>query len=86
MKRLRENPALVVKLEGHSDSVGPPTQNLMLSQRRADEVWRFLVTNGVKRTRIEVQAIREAQPVASNPSPQGRDQNRRVAITLAPVK
>jgi outer membrane protein OmpA-like peptidoglycan-associated protein len=86
LKRLRENPTLKVKLEGHSDSRGPSSQNLKLSQRRADEVWRFLVTNGVKRSRIEAQSIGEAQPAASNTSPQGRDQNRRVAITLAPVE
>jgi outer membrane protein OmpA-like peptidoglycan-associated protein len=87
VKRLRENPALVVKLEGHADNVGSRTQNLELSERRAQEVRRFLVVNGVKRTRIEVLAIGESQPIASNRSPTGRDQNRRVAITvLAPAK
>jgi outer membrane protein OmpA-like peptidoglycan-associated protein len=85
VKRLRENPTLVVKLEGHADNAGSRTQNLVLSERRAQEVRRFLVASGVKRTRIEVLAIGESQPIASNRSPTGRDQNRRVAITvLAP--
>jgi outer membrane protein OmpA-like peptidoglycan-associated protein len=82
LKRLRENPSVAVKLEGHADSVGSPSQNLELSQRRADEVRRFLVGNGIKRHRIEVLAMGEARPIASNRSPAGRDQNRRVAITL----
>ena len=82
LKRLRENPAARVKLEGHADSLGSATENLKLSQRRADEVWRFLVANGVKRKRIEALPIGEAQPVAPNTSPKGRDQNRRVAITI----
>jgi outer membrane protein OmpA-like peptidoglycan-associated protein len=84
LKRLRENPSLMVMLEGHADNVGSHSQNLELSQRRADEVWRFLVGNGVKRNRIEVLARGEARPIASNRSPAGRDQNRRVAITLLP--
>ena len=82
LKRLRANPSVAVRLEGHADSVGSPSQNLELSQRRADEVRRFLVGNGIKRHRIEVLAMGEARPIASNRSPAGRDQNRRVAITL----
>jgi outer membrane protein OmpA-like peptidoglycan-associated protein len=82
VKRLRENPALMVKVVGHADNVGSPSQNLQLSQRRADEVGRFLIESGIKRNRIQTLAIGEARPVASNRSPTGRDQNRRVAITL----
>ena len=82
VKRLRENPALMVKVVGHADNVGSPSQNLQLSQRRADEVGRFLIESGIKRNRIQTLAIGEARPVASNHSPTGRDQNRRVAITL----
>jgi outer membrane protein OmpA-like peptidoglycan-associated protein len=82
VKRLRENPAFMVKLEGHADNVGSPSQNLELSERRAQEVRRFLVGSGIKRNRIEVLAMGETRPMASNRSPTGRDQNRRVAITL----
>jgi outer membrane protein OmpA-like peptidoglycan-associated protein len=82
LKRLQQNPALVVKIEGYTDSAGSARINVKLSQRRADEVWRFLVGNGIKRNRIETQAMGEARPVASNDSPGGRDQNRRVSVTL----
>jgi outer membrane protein OmpA-like peptidoglycan-associated protein len=84
LSRLRENPALIVKLEGHADTVGSAAQNMKLSQRRADEVWRFLVMNGIKRNRIEASAVGEAQPIASNESGAGRGQNRRVGVTLLP--
>jgi outer membrane protein OmpA-like peptidoglycan-associated protein len=84
LRRLRDNPALVVKVEGHADSIGSSTENLKLSQRRANEVWHFLVANGVKRNRIEAQAKGEAEPIASNQTPTGRDYNRRVAVTLSP--
>src|SRR5262249_22157253 len=82
VKRLPEHPALMVTLEGHSDNVGSSSQNLEISVRRAQEVRRFPVGNGVKRNRIEVRAIGEARPIASNRSATGRDQNRRVAITV----
>jgi outer membrane protein OmpA-like peptidoglycan-associated protein len=82
VKRLRENPGLVVKLEGHTDNVGSPSQNLQVSQRRTDEVRRFLLESGVKRSRIEAVAVGETRPVAANSSSAGRDRNRRVAITL----
>ena len=72
----------MVKIEGYTDSAGSGRINVKLSQRRADEVWRFLVGNGIKRNRIETQAMGEARPVASNDSPGGRDQNRRVSVTL----
>ncbi len=82
LRQLRENPTFVVKLEGHTDNVGSSSLNLKLSQRRAQEVWTFLVMNGIKRNRIEAAAAGEAQPIASNQSSAGRDQNRRVALTL----
>ncbi|HEY7141914.1 MAG TPA: OmpA family protein [Methylomirabilota bacterium] len=82
LRRLQQNPTLQARLDGYSDSTGSASLNLKLSQRRADEVWRWLVAKGVKRSRIETRAIGEAQPVASNRNPAGRDQNRRVAITL----
>jgi outer membrane protein OmpA-like peptidoglycan-associated protein len=82
LKRLQQNPALVVKVQGYTDNTGSASVNVKLSQRRAEEVWRFLVGNGVKRNRIETHAMGEARPVAPNDSPNGRDQNRRVSVTL----
>ena len=82
VRQLRDNPALMVTLEGHTDSVGPPSQNLHLSQRRVDEVRRFLLESGVERNRIAAVAVGEAQPMASNRTTAGRDLNRRVSITL----
>jgi outer membrane protein OmpA-like peptidoglycan-associated protein len=49
-------------------------------------VRRFLVANGVKQGRIQTLAMGEARPAASNRSPTGRDQNRRVAVTLRPAQ
>ena len=59
------------------------TTNLILSQKRAENVMQFMVANGVKPTLISAQGFGEADPVASNETEDGREQNRRVELTLA---
>lgn len=69
---------------GHTDSVGSYEANELLSQRRAQSVAQFLRGNGVQADRIEVIGAGPNQPVASNATAEGRAQNRRVEIKLAP--
>lgn len=82
VKQLKEKPALVVDLEGYTDSVGPASYNMQLSQRRMEAVQRFLLENGIDRPRIRPIAFGPANPVADNTSEDGRAQNRRVVIKL----
>ncbi len=60
------------------------TSNLILSQRRAETVTQFLISQGVKSNMVSARGFGETDPVAPNNTPQGRAQNRRVEITLAP--
>ena len=53
VKELRENPKLIVDLEGYTDSVGPREYNVQLSQRRVEAVRRYLVDKGVDMPRIQ---------------------------------
>lgn len=69
---------------GHTDSVGGYEANEVLSQRRAQSVAQFLKGNGVQSGRVEVIGAGSSQPVASNDTAEGRAQNRRVEIKLAP--
>jgi outer membrane protein OmpA-like peptidoglycan-associated protein len=71
-----------VTIEGHTDSNGNDDSNLRLSQQRADSVRTYLVSRGVKAERIQAVGKGEAQPVASNDSPEGRANNRRVEIII----
>ena len=74
---------LQVDVEGHTDSVGPEDYNMTLSQRRAEAVVDFLVTqHGIDRSRLEAKGFGETQPVASNDTEEGRAANRRVMATL----
>jgi chemotaxis protein MotB len=80
-----------VIVEGYTDTmpVGPElrrmafSSNLDLSSRRADTVADELIRLGVPRTIISADGRGDACPVASNDTPQGRAQNRRIEVTLA---
>ena len=71
-----------VIIEGHTDSVGSESYNLDLSKRRAAAVRNFLITNGIDPERITARGLGEDYPVASNATPAGRQQNRRVEIEI----
>lgn len=71
-----------VAIEGHTDSVGSEDSNASLSQRRAEAVKSFLVSQGVNPDRIYASGKGEGAPVASNDSASGRQQNRRVEVII----
>jgi outer membrane protein OmpA-like peptidoglycan-associated protein len=83
---LRNRAALHVVIEGHTDSVGGEDYNLDLSQRRALAVGTALVSRGVAAERLESRGRGEVYPSASNDSPGGRQQNRRVEIIFSDEK
>ncbi|MCL4186041.1 MAG: OmpA family protein [Rhodobacteraceae bacterium] len=74
-----------VEVVGHTDNVGTAAFNLDLSQRRANSVAAVLAGAGVSAGRILAFGRGEDQPRASNLTPEGRAQNRRVEIIIRPV-
>ena len=72
--------ALVVVVEGHTDSIGSDAYNMKLSQRRAATVRDYMVENGISPSRIKTEAFGKTKPIASNKTAAGRAQNRRVDI------
>jgi outer membrane protein OmpA-like peptidoglycan-associated protein len=78
---LQEYPDLRLSIEGHTDSQGDESFNLDLSDRRAASVRRYLVEEfGIDPNRLSSRGLGETQPVASNDTPEGRQQNRRVEL------
>lgn len=71
-----------LKLAGHTDDVGSNASNTKLSKARAEAVKQFLVSRGVNASRIEATGYGEDQPIATNKTEAGRQQNRRVEFTL----
>jgi outer membrane protein OmpA-like peptidoglycan-associated protein len=72
-----------VKIEGYTDGVGSDTYNQGLSERRAQSVADALQMRGVPASRYEVEGLGKEFPVASNNTPEGRQQNRRVEIVFS---
>lgn len=79
---LTENQDRTLIIEGYTDNVGSDEYNLGLSQRRAESVQLYLVKKGIASDRMIVSGKGETGPVATNDSPMGRQQNRRVEVVL----
>ena len=71
-----------LKLAGHTDNTGSMQLNLRLSKERAEAVKSYLVSKGANASRIEATGYGPTQPIASNATAEGRQQNRRVEFTL----
>lgn len=83
---LNEYPQTRIMVDGHTDSVGGSEMNQKLSERRAEAVKSLLVADGVNSGRIVTRGHGETQPIASNDTPAGRQQNRRVKVTIEPIE
>ncbi|WP_425599410.1 OmpA family protein, partial [Vibrio natriegens] len=79
-QQLRDYPGDTIRIEGHTDSTGPETYNMGLSERRAQSVADYLVQQGIDASRLTVIGMGEHSPVASNDTKAGRAQNRRVDV------
>lgn len=83
---LREYDKTIIQVEGHADSSGSDSYNQMLSERRAYSVRDFMLNQGIEPKRTRAAGYGENYPVASNDTEEGREQNRRVELTLVPVQ
>jgi outer membrane protein OmpA-like peptidoglycan-associated protein len=81
-KILNKYPDTNILIEGHTDSTGTLEHNQVLSEHRAGAVANYCKGLGVTGTRITTVGYGPAQPVASNATPEGRLQNRRVEIAI----
>jgi outer membrane protein OmpA-like peptidoglycan-associated protein len=78
---LKQQPALRLEIQGHTDNVGASDANRRLSEARAAAVKQYLVTShGVPADRLTASGFGDAKPVADNTTEQGRAQNRRVEL------
>jgi outer membrane protein OmpA-like peptidoglycan-associated protein len=76
-------PGLKIQVEGHTDAVGSEEYNLKLSDQRAGAVRDYLVAQGVPAAMVTAVGFGKAQPVASNDTAAGRQQNRRVELVVS---
>lgn len=79
---LKAYPGVNIKLGGYTDNTGKATSNLKLSGERANAVMRSLASLGIASNRLEAEGYGQSNPVASNDTPAGRAENRRIAVRV----
>jgi choice-of-anchor C domain-containing protein len=75
-------PGSVIQIDGHTDSVGTPAANQLLSEQRAAAVKAWLVEKGIAEPRLRTRGFGQTVPVGSNDTADGRQKNRRVEIRI----
>jgi outer membrane protein OmpA-like peptidoglycan-associated protein len=80
---LASQQGLRLEVEGHTDSVGSDVSNQSLSERRAESVRVYLVDNKILASTVGTAGFGESQPVATNETASGRQQNRRVELVVS---
>jgi outer membrane protein OmpA-like peptidoglycan-associated protein/outer membrane protein W len=83
---LKMRPNARAEIHGYTDSVGSEAYNQKLSERRASAVMEYLVDHGIPASGLSAEGFGKSNPIASNTTPSGRAQNRRVTVQFkAPV-
>jgi outer membrane protein OmpA-like peptidoglycan-associated protein len=82
---LKEFDKTMVEVAGHTDSDGSDAYNQQLSERRSSSVVAYLVSREIRGDRFLTVGAGESRPIASNATPDGKQQNRRVEITIVPL-
>ena len=79
MKRKKD---LKIRIDGHTDSDGEEGANQILSQKRAESVKNYLISQGIDANRIAAKGYGESNPIADNATAQGKAKNRRTEISI----
>lgn len=79
---LKLNDNLKIAINGYTDNIGDPEQNLTLSQKRAEAVYNYLVLEDITPTRLTYKGFGETNALASNDTEAGRRKNRRTEFVI----
>jgi OmpA-OmpF porin, OOP family len=82
LNMMRENPSMIIQLEGHTDYIGVAADNMRLSQRRVEAVKNYLIQKGVNKARLKTKAFGGTQPLSRDNTPEGHRLNRRVEVRI----
>jgi|GEM_PF-1046784 len=77
---LKDHPQMKIAISGHADNVGYASNNLVLSQRRAQVVMDYLLSKGIKAEQLTASGFGDTKPAATNDTREGRAKNRRVEL------
>lgn len=79
---LERNPGMKVEISGHTDNVGSDSDNLKLSESRAQSVYEYIIDKGILKSRLTFSGYGESEPIEDNSTEEGRAKNRRTEIKI----
>jgi OOP family OmpA-OmpF porin len=79
---MKHQPTMIIEVAGYTDNVGTDDANMKLSQQRAESVRNYLVSKGVSADKVQAKGYGSSTPIASNDTPEGKQQNRRTEIHI----
>ncbi len=79
---LQENPKLIIQIDGHTDNIGQPKDNLLLSNNRAKSLVDYLLSKGITPQRLSYKGFGAGKPIADNTTDEGRALNRRTQLSV----
>lgn len=86
VRLLNTNNQIQVQIGGHTDNIGTPQYNQILSEKRAQSVYKYLMNKGISQRRLTFKGYGATVPVSSNDTPEGRAQNRRTEMIVTDIK
>lgn len=82
---LKINPSASIEIAGHTDNTGNPQANQLLSENRAKAVRNYLIEQGIASDRLTVKGYGQTAPIADNETEEGKQLNRRTALTVTAI-
>lgn len=79
---MKENPKMIIQLEGHTDFLGDSRANMKLSQQRVESVRSYVANKGIAKSRIKTKAYGGTQPLSRDNTPEAHRLNRRVEVRI----
>lgn len=79
---MKENPSMIIQLEGHTDFLGENHANMKLSQQRVESVRNYVASKGIVKNRIKTKAFGGSQPLSRDNTPEAHRLNRRVEVRI----
>ncbi len=82
LNRMKQNPAMEILIEGHTDNVGDELALIHLSEQRAAAVRDYLLNHGISPGRVKIRGLGATKPIHQNDTESGREKNRRVEVHI----
>jgi outer membrane protein OmpA-like peptidoglycan-associated protein len=79
---LKTNPTVKISINGHTDNVGDPATNMILSENRAKAVYDYLLIEDIDPSRLKFKGFGATKPITSNKTEEGRAKNRRTEFVI----